>query len=143
RRCVRSRQVSAGRSLGVPSTSGATISRTRRARCSAPTVGKLQNTSPQPHAPSAALARTNTAGRSVMLPTAAATGRSMGARKTQHSTLAIVIGRLFHRDADVGGHLAPLRQFVADVLAERLRRAGVGGQAGFGQARLDSRVGLD
>ena len=64
-------------------------SSTRRARCSAPTCGKLLNTSPQPRAPSLAVMRRNTAGRFVIAPNAFATGSAIGARSTQHSTFSM------------------------------------------------------
>src|SRR5438128_2475141 len=51
-----------------------------RARCSAPTVGKLHQISPQPTAPSASVSRTSTAGRSRMVPKEVCTGGLAGAR---------------------------------------------------------------
>jgi len=66
----------------VFASSGSKMLRASRARCSAPTCGKLQKTSPQPHAPSEATTRRNSAGRFVIAPNAFATGTSIGARKT-------------------------------------------------------------
>ena len=79
----------AGSSAPSPWRSGAKMLSTSRARCSAPTCGKLLNTSPQPHAPSLAATRRNTAGRLVIAPNALATGCAIGARNTQHSTFSI------------------------------------------------------
>ena len=70
---------------------------TSRARCSAPTCGKLQNTSPQPHAPSLAVTRRKTAGRFVIAPNAFATGSAIGARNTQHST-RLIVGSISYRN---------------------------------------------
>ena len=55
-----------------------------------PGGGKLHHTSPQPYAPSAAVRRTNSAGRVVIAPIAASTGRAAGARSTQDSIRTIV-----------------------------------------------------
>ena len=86
-------RVASALSQGVFASSGTKMLSTRRARCSAPTVGKLLNTSPQPQAPSLADTRSHSAGRLLMAPNALASGALIGARSTQHSSL-VMVGRI-------------------------------------------------
>src|SRR5579875_1902124 len=86
------RNVSSGAASVRPASRGPITSLTSRARCSAPTVGKLLHASPQPSAPSLSTTRTSTDGRSRKTPNATRNGCSSGARKQNASTAEICIG---------------------------------------------------
>ena len=65
------------------------------ARCSALAVGKFDQISPQPRAPSESSTLTNTATRSAMVPKEVRTGSWIGARKTCASILARVADGIY------------------------------------------------
>ena len=69
-----SRTRSADRRTVGSSASGASTPCTSRARCSAPTAGKLHQISPQPATPCVSSARTSTIGRSCIVPNDVTTG---------------------------------------------------------------------
>jgi hypothetical protein len=91
---VSSRKIAAGSSTTRPTTPGANPLETSRARCSAPTEGKLHHTSPQPLIPSSPTASTSTMGRSRIVPNEVRRGLATGQRKTCATRRAIFGGLL-------------------------------------------------
>ena len=136
------------------STSGATVSISSRARCSAPTPGKLHHTSPQPCAPSAPVTRTKTAGRSRIVPKDVTTGVAMGARSAQASmrvrrpragddaNAESGIGRV---ELSFGLHLAKRARAWEFQLASRRLEPDLGWRLvrGGRSRRPDARTGVD